>query len=72
VVNETGDIPAVCCEFGCGNGFYTQVPLVRRAAVAATGHFSAMLALAKERIEAANVTFQVEDCQERRFFLTRS
>jgi methylase of polypeptide subunit release factors len=61
VVNESGDIPAVCCEFGCGTGFYALVLLGKADSVVATDISAGMLALAKERIEAANVTFQVED-----------
>ena len=65
MVNESGDIPAVCCEFGCGTGFYTLVLLGKADSVVATDISPGMLALAKERIEerieAANVTFQVED-----------
>ena len=61
MVNESGDIPAVCCEFGCGTGFYTLVLLGKADSVVATDISPGMLALAKQRIEAANVTFQVED-----------
>ena len=50
-------------EFGCGTGFYTQVLVGKADSVVATDISPGMLALAKERIKAANVTFQVEDCQ---------
>ncbi len=51
-------------EFGCGTGFYTEVLAGKADNVVATDISPDMLALAKERIEAGNVTFQVEDCQE--------
>jgi ubiquinone/menaquinone biosynthesis C-methylase UbiE len=54
-------------EFGCGTGFYTKVLVDKADAVVATDISPGMLALAKERIKAANVTFQVEDCQETSF-----
>ena len=54
-------------EFGCGTGFYTKVLADKADAVVATDISPGMLALAKERIKAANVTFQVEDCQETSF-----
>ena len=50
-------------EFGCGTGFYTQVLVGKADSVVATDISPGMLALAKERIKAANVTFQVADCQ---------
>ena len=50
-------------EFGCGTGFYTQVLVGKADTVVATDISQGMLALAKERIKATNVTFQVEDCQ---------
>jgi ubiquinone/menaquinone biosynthesis C-methylase UbiE len=54
-------------EFGCGTGFYTQVLVGKADSVLATDISPGMLALAKERIKAANVTFQVEDCQATSF-----
>ena len=54
-------------EFGCGTGFYTQVLVGKADTVVATDISRGMLALAKERIKAASVTFQVEDCQETSF-----
>ena len=51
-------------EFGCGTGFYTQVLADKADSVVATDISPRMLALARECIKAANVTFQVEDCQE--------
>jgi len=50
-------------EFGCGTGFYTQVLVGKADTVVATDISQGMLALAKKRIKATNVTFQVEDCQ---------
>lgn len=54
-------------EFGCGTGFYTELLASRADSVVATDISPGMLAAAKERIKAANVTFQVEDCQETSF-----
>ena len=54
-------------EFGCGTGFYTKVLVDKADAVVATDISPGMLAQAKERIKAANVTFQVEDCQATSF-----
>ena len=54
-------------EFGCGTGFYTQVLVGKADTVIATDISPGMLALAQERIRAANVTFQMEDCQETSF-----
>jgi ubiquinone/menaquinone biosynthesis C-methylase UbiE len=51
-------------EFGCGTGFYTQVLAERADAVVATDVSPGMLEAAKRRIEATNVTFQIEDCQK--------
>ena len=51
-------------EFACGTGFYTQVLTAKADIVVATDLSPRMLAVAKERIRAANVTFQVEDCQK--------
>ena len=51
-------------EFGCGTGFYTQVLAGKADNVVATDLSPGMLALAKGQIKAANVTFQVEDCQK--------
>ena len=50
-------------EFGCGTGFYTQVLVGKADTVVATDISQGMLALAKKRIKATNVTFLVEDCQ---------
>lgn len=50
-------------EFGCGTGFYTQVLAGKADSVVATDLSPGMLALAKDQIKAANVTFQAEDCQ---------
>jgi len=51
-------------EFGCGTGFYTQVLARMADSVVATDLSPGMLVLAQERIKAANVTFQPEDCQK--------
>jgi ubiquinone/menaquinone biosynthesis C-methylase UbiE len=50
-------------ELGCGTGFYTPALAARADRVVATDLSPGMLALARERIHAVNVTFQVEDCQ---------
>jgi ABC-2 type transport system ATP-binding protein len=50
-------------EFGCGTGFYTEALAQKAHSVVATDLSPGMLALAKDRIKAANVTFQVADCQ---------
>jgi ubiquinone/menaquinone biosynthesis C-methylase UbiE len=51
-------------ELGCGTGFYTQVLADKADSVVATDASAGMLALAKDRIPAPGVTFQVEDCQQ--------
>ena len=51
-------------EFGCGTGFYTEALARKADQVVATDLSPGMLALAKQRITAANVTFQAEDCQK--------
>jgi|SRR5690348_12903757 ubiquinone/menaquinone biosynthesis C-methylase UbiE len=51
-------------EFGCGTGFYTQVLVGKTESMVATDLAPGMIALAKDQITAANVTFQVEDCQQ--------
>lgn len=51
-------------EFGCGTGFYTRVLAGKADSIVATDLSPVMLALAKDQIKAANVTFQVEDCQK--------
>lgn len=51
-------------EFGCGTGFYTEVLAGKADSVVATDISPGMLALAKERIKAGNLRFQMEDCQE--------
>ena len=54
-------------ELGCGTGFYTGVLAARADQVVATDLSPGMLALAKERVDAANVTFQTEDAQKTSF-----
>jgi ABC-2 type transport system ATP-binding protein len=51
-------------EFGCGTGFFTEVLAARANTVLATDLAPGMLSLAKQRINAANVKFQEEDCQK--------
>jgi ubiquinone/menaquinone biosynthesis C-methylase UbiE len=50
-------------EFGCGTGFYTEVLARKADALLATDISPGMLELARQRVQAPNVTFQVEDCQ---------
>jgi ubiquinone/menaquinone biosynthesis C-methylase UbiE len=57
----------VVAEFGCGGGFYTGVLAARAERVVATDLAPGMLAVAKQNIRAANVTFQQEDCQQTSF-----
>ena len=51
-------------EFGCGTGFYTEALAGKADRVLVTDLSPGMLALAKGQIRAANVTFQVENCQK--------
>jgi ubiquinone/menaquinone biosynthesis C-methylase UbiE len=51
-------------EFGCGTGYYTQVLIEKANSVTATDLSPGMLDIAKQRISAANVKFQTEDCQK--------
>jgi ABC-2 type transport system ATP-binding protein len=50
-------------EFGCGTGFFTGVLARRADKVLATDISPGMLQLAKQKVDAPNVTFEVEDCQ---------
>src|SRR5262249_41657378 len=50
-------------EFGCGTGFYTSVLARKAERVLATDISPGMLEIARRRVSAANVSFQVEDCQ---------
>jgi ubiquinone/menaquinone biosynthesis C-methylase UbiE len=54
-------------EFGCGTGFYTDDLAARSVHLIATDLAPGMLALAKQNTNAANVTFQQEDCQQTSF-----
>jgi SAM-dependent methyltransferase len=54
-------------EFGCGTGFFTSVLARKAATVIATDLSPEMLALARERVRAENVTFQPQDCQRTSF-----
>jgi ubiquinone/menaquinone biosynthesis C-methylase UbiE len=54
-------------EFGCGTGFYTATLGSKGDSVVATDLSLGMLALARERVSAANVSFQPEDCQSTSF-----
>src|SRR5262245_1233234 len=54
-------------EFGCGTGFYTRALATKADRVTATDIAPGMLAVAKERINTPNVTFQLEDCQATSF-----
>src|SRR5215471_3871531 len=50
-------------EYGGGTGFYTPVLATESDRVVATDLSPAMIGLAKKRVTATNVSFQVEDCQ---------
>ena len=50
-------------EFGCGTGFYTAMLAGKAERVVATDLSPGMLALAKDGLQASNVTFQTEDCE---------
>ena len=65
VMNE-GHLGALA-EFGCGTGFYTQALVTMADRVTATDIVPGILAVAKERINTSNVTFQLEDCQATSF-----
>jgi ubiquinone/menaquinone biosynthesis C-methylase UbiE len=54
-------------ELGCGSGYFTAALAPRAESIVATDISPGMLALAKDRVKAANVTFQVEDCQQTSF-----
>src|SRR5690349_2028245 len=51
-------------EFGCGTGFFTETLAGKADRVTATDLAVGMVALAKQRIRAANVQFREEDCQQ--------
>lgn len=61
-LGEEGRLGRVA-EFGCGTGFYTQVLADMADAVVATDISPGMLEIARHRVAAPNVTFQVENCQ---------
>ena len=65
-VEKEGRLGAVV-EFGCGTGFYTSALAEKADAVTATDLSPGMLALARDRTSAPNVTFRVEDCQKTSF-----
>ena len=54
-------------EFGCGTGYFTAVLARKAATVIATDLSPAMLAIARERVSADNVTLQQQDCQRTTF-----
>jgi ubiquinone/menaquinone biosynthesis C-methylase UbiE len=61
-VAREGDLGRLV-EFGCGTGFYTGELARKATTLLATDVAPGMLELAKQRVKAENVTFQVEDCQ---------
>jgi ABC-2 type transport system ATP-binding protein len=61
-VAHEGDLGRLV-EFGCGTAFYTEVLARNADTLLATDVSPGMLDLAKQRVKAANVTFQAEDCQ---------
>ncbi len=54
-------------ELGCGTGFYTEVLAGKADSVVATDLSPGMLALARDQIKAANVTFLTADSQKTSF-----
>ena len=50
-------------EVGCGSGLFTQVLADKADSLVATDLAPGMLALARQRVTAAHVTFQLEDCE---------
>jgi ABC-2 type transport system ATP-binding protein len=54
-------------EFGCGTGFYTGILAERADSLVATDLAPGMLSVAMRNIQATNVTFQQEDCQQTSF-----
>jgi ubiquinone/menaquinone biosynthesis C-methylase UbiE len=50
-------------EFGCGTAFFTAVLVHKSDTLLATDLSDGMLAIARQRVSAPNVAFQVEDCQ---------
>src|SRR5580765_7089375 len=54
-------------EFGCGTGFFTDVLAGKAERVVATDVAPGMVQLAERRVQATNVSFQVEDCQQSSF-----
>jgi ubiquinone/menaquinone biosynthesis C-methylase UbiE len=61
-VDREGDLGCVV-ELGCGTGFYTE-SLARKAnTLLATDVSPGMLQIARQRVNAPNVTFRAEDCQ---------
>jgi ubiquinone/menaquinone biosynthesis C-methylase UbiE len=54
-------------ELGCGTGFYTDLLSRKADTIVATDLSPGMLALARDRVRAANVTFQTEDIEQTSF-----
>jgi len=50
-------------EFGCGTGFFTPALAAKAERLLATDVSEGMLQVAKQQVQAPNVTFRVEDCQ---------
>jgi len=61
-VNSEGHLGRVI-EFGCGTGLFTEILAGKASALLATDIAPGMLEIAKQRVKAPTVTFQVEDCQ---------
>jgi ubiquinone/menaquinone biosynthesis C-methylase UbiE len=51
-------------EFGCGTGFFTAALAAKADRLLATDVSEGMLQVAKEQVQAPNVSFGVEDCQQ--------
>lgn len=54
-------------EFGCGTGFFTPALAAKAERLLATDVSEGMLEVAKQQVQAPNVTFGVEDCQRTSF-----
>jgi len=50
-------------EFGCGTGFYTEILAHKADTLLATDIAPGMLDVARQRVNAPNITFRAEDCQ---------
>ena len=61
---KEGPLGKSVVEFGCGTGFFTETLASKSETLLATDLSRGMLDLARRRVKATNVSFQVEDCQQ--------